>query len=468
VITQRFPFTTSFSASPKNDIVELRAGRHFRFDVDAVSAFCLGDLPARLVDLLRIASSFYVVDRLVKRRPKGTARTHCRAIGMGVAVLDGDFWKQGEVRDVIQEAVEFVSGDFWDIDFVQDSSSIYGSRRFLPDPYADSSPLVCLYSGGLDSAAGLAGRMSESPGRPVLPVHVWHQPRQGYLVRKQFKLLRCRFGVPVDPLIVRVAMMWNPPLHRTQEENTQRCRSFLFTSLGAIAAIMHGQRVVEVFESGIGAINLPLMAGMVGPMTTRSAHPKFLRLMSRLASLVADGEVEFRLPFFDKTKGEVVRNLVQVRLEDLARLSASCVHYPLRHSRYKQCGVCPACIFRRQAMVVAGIAELEGTYKHDFLGSPRRASRIPPKRLIHLKAFLLQVASLKNVFAGKPLPRSVVRHLLHTEVLADGCPQEAVSALLARNRDEWMDLAADGIRMGLGWARLLAAPRSEKQGVTHA
>jgi len=210
------------------------------------------------------------------------------------------------------------------------------------------------------------------------------------------------------------------------------------------------------------------MAGMVGPMTTKSAHPKFLRLMSRLASLIAEGEVEFRLPFFDRTKGEVVRRLAQAGLDELASVTASCVHYPLRHSQQKQCGVCPACVSRRQAIAVAGVAEPEETYKHDFLGSPGGARRILPKRLLHLKAFLMQVASLRDVCDGKPLPRTVARHLVSTEILADEYPREAVTALLARYRDEWMDLALDGNRKGLTWARLLAAPRPQEQGVTHA
>lgn len=190
--------------------------------------------------------------------------------------------------------------------------------------------------------------------------------------------------------------------------------------------------------------------------------------MSHLASLVADGEVEFRLPFFDRTKGEVVRTMAEAGLEELARQTASCVHYPLRHSQQKQCGVCPACVFRRQAMTVAGITEPDDTYKYDFMGSSGGTARIPSKGLLYLKAFLMQVASLKDACAGKSLPRSVARHLVSTEVLADGCPREAVTALLARYRDEWMDIASDGYRKGLAWSRLLAAPRLQKQGVTHA
>lgn len=467
MITQRFPFRMSFSPAPQDKAVEVHAGKHFRFDLDAVNSFCLGDLPARLVDFLRIASSLYIVDRLIKRRTKGGARKPSRSISLTVEVRDAGFWSKSEIRDAIHETVEFVSSDFWDIEFLQDTSPLCRTGRFLPDPYEGVSPLVCLYSGGLDSAAGLVTRMVECPGRPVAPVTVWHQPRQRRLVRKQLKILRSRLGTPIDPLIVKVAMMWKAFLDR-DEENTQRCRGFLFASLGAIAAIMHGQQVVEIFESGIGAINLPPMAGMVGAMTTKSAHPKFLRLMSRLASLVADGEIEFRLPFFDRTKGEIVRSMAETRLEELAHLTASCVHYPLRHSQQKQCGICPACVFRRQAMAVAGITEPANTYKYDFMGSPDEVNRILSKRLLNLKAFLMQVASLRDVCAGKSLPRSINRHLVGTEVLAIGDQPEAVIFLLARYRDEWMKIASDGNRKGLPWARLLAEPRPQKEGVIHA
>src|SRR5437870_3701967 len=104
MIIQRFPFSISFWSGPQPKTVDLRGGKHFRFDLDAVNTFCLEDLPARLVDLLRVASSFYVVDRLVKRRPKDGAQRPSRTIGAKVGVLDATFWNKAEVRDAIHEA----------------------------------------------------------------------------------------------------------------------------------------------------------------------------------------------------------------------------------------------------------------------------------------------------------------------------------------------------------------------------
>jgi 7-cyano-7-deazaguanine synthase in queuosine biosynthesis len=468
MITQRFPFNISFWAGSDPTTVNLRAGEHFRFDLDTLNRFCPEDLPARLVDFLRIASSIYVVDRLVKRRPNQRFNKPSRSIGLRISVFDAEFWRSCAVRDAIHEALDFVSGDFWDVEFVADTMSYYRRGRLFSSPSQGPSPLICLYSGGLDSVAGLAARIAQEPVRSVIPVTVWHQPRQRHLVREQLNIVRTKFSAVVDPLIVKVAMQWSAKLKRSLEEPSQRCRSFLFTTLGAIAAIIHGEQAIEVFESGVGAINLPLMAGMTGAKSTKSAHPKFLRLMSRLASLVAERDVEFCLPFQELTKGELVTNLRRNELEQLANLSASCVNYPQRHCKQKQCGVCPACILRRQAMATAGIVEPENAYEHDFLGYPQTESKIPAKRLQFLKAVLMQVAWLSGVESRGQLPSAFARHLISTEILGRNQLQEDLIELLVRYRDEWMVIASEAERKGHNWAKLLATHEPKMEGITNA
>jgi hypothetical protein len=105
----------------------------------------------------------------------------------------------------------------------------------------------------------------------------------------------------------------------------------LFAAAGAGAATLSGMLCVEVFETGVGAVKIPLMAGMLGSMATRSCHPEFLCRMSRRASIVTEREISFRLPFLQGIEGEVVRDLERAGLADLARLSISCVRYPLGH-----------------------------------------------------------------------------------------------------------------------------------------
>lgn len=314
--------------------------------------------------------------------------------------------------------------------------------------------------------------MNESPSRPVIPVTVWHQPGQRDLVQQHYAFLRDHYrgtgGTRIEPLIVKVAMMWKSVAEEKVRERSQRGRSFLFTALGAITAIMHGRRTIEMFESGVGAINLPLMAGMVGFKATRSSHPEFLRLMSKLASLVADRDVNFILPFADKTKGEVVQTLVGSGLQELAASTASCVGFPLRHSKQKQCGLCPACIFRRGSLRFAGIQEPEGAYKYDFLGPAERVNQLPEKRLAYLRAFLMQIARLRGIEDKDRLPPAFERHIVVTGIVLKGQSQKGVIQLLARYRDEWTEIASAARESGHAWARLLAPKRPETQGVTHA
>jgi len=191
---------------------------------------------------------------------------------------------------------------------------------------------------------------------------------------------------------------------------------------------------VEVFESGVGAVNLPLLAGMVGSKATRGSHPHFFRLMSRLVSLAAGREIVFHLPFLEKTKGEVVGQLAALGLQELARSTVSCVHYPLRERPHKQCGVCPACIFRRQAMLIGGIEE-----PGDFL-----------------KAFLLQVANLGALKSGSPVPERVRRHLFATNLVSRDESMAPFLRLLSRYRDEWLSIAAEGMEREWAWTNLLA------------
>ena len=450
------PFKIRVSEGQDGPCHELVSGKHFHFGLSAVGSQFWANPPPRLLDLLRVATSIYVVDRLAKRKRRCQQCRWFRSLKVSVAVSQPDFWQSQDVLGTLMECLDFLSEDNWELTFVKDDPPPV--ERFLPgeNPFLTNPPLVCLNSGGLDSAAGLAIRMAENPKRPVLPVTVRHQPNQKAAVQRQCNLLGKHFGVDIHPLFFKAAMLWTADLKRRKQEFSQRCRSILFAAVGGVVAAMSEVAAVEVFESGIGAINLPLLAGMVGSRATRGSHPCFFRLMSKLVSLAAGREIAFQLPFLEKTKGEVVTQLKALGLEDLARSTVSCVHYPLRERPHKQCGVCPACILRRQAMAVAGIEE-PGVYKYDLLGPVEAADAIPEDRLIYLKAILLQVANMGPLDPGSRVPDRVRRHLLATNVASREEGMAPFLGLLSRYRHEWLDIVAQGMEEpGWAWTNLLA------------
>ena len=178
------------------------------------------------------------------------------------------------------------------------------------------------------------------------------------------------------------------------------------------------------------------MAGMVGSKATKSSHPTFLRRFSALLGLVTERELSVELPHQYLTKAELVASLPNEQLEELAIRTVSCVHFPLRDSRAKQCGICPACIFRRQALLAAGIHEPGGKYKCDLFGESN--ARIPDKNLDALRAFLMQVDKLSSLDYCSECPDSLVSHLRSTRVVTGNCIPAEIISLYKRYRREWL------------------------------
>ncbi len=429
------------------------AGRRFLLKEEALCVGLRCDLPSRVRDLVRTGMAIYVVDRLWRRNRRSAAKGPSRDVELAVEVSDPDFWRSRPVTMALRRACELLSGDRWDISFSQPDHRQRCRQRFLNFPVPDN-PMVCLYSGGLDSAAGLATQLRNRRARTVV-VTADHQRGLGSTVRKQLAWLRRRYGRELHPVIVRTELL-KPP-RPAQQELTQRCRSLLFAALGGAAACASRASTVEVYENGVGAINLPLMAGMqVGGRSSRSSHPAFLRHMTDLVSLVAERPVSFELPFRDQTKAELVRSLREDGLERLARDTVSCAHYPLRErGPAKQCGVCAACIGRRQALITAGIEEPAERYLYDLFADPAALAAVPSEKLDFLRATIMQLTVLSDLGTAAPLPGLVRRQIFGTGIARNGESVEDWTGVLVRYREEWLKLLTRARSRGLHWGNWL-------------
>jgi len=149
-------------------------------------------------------------------------------------------------------------------------------------------------------------------------------------------------------------------------EDTQRARSFLFTSLAAVGARLDGsKRIVVMAENGQFAIHLPLSEARVGSFSTHTAHPKFLVEMQMiLRSLFGCGDIEVVNPFVHRTKAEVVK-LIPPALRSQIKDSSSCWRAS-RLSKHSHCGECVPCLCRRIALEFNGIKIPE--YERNLLG----------------------------------------------------------------------------------------------------
>ncbi len=299
------------------------------------------------------------------------------------------------------------------------------------------------------------------PGRTFIPVTVRHQLQREKVVRDHYQML-IESGLTtiadLQPFQVG-AFIKNKAIKREfgvrLREVTHRCRPILFMSAAGLVANSVAAEQVEVYESGVGSVNLPLASGPADHRTTRSTHPNFLRLISDLVSHVSDASIRYVLPFSDKTKAEMVARVKELGLEDLAKRSVSCIEHPIRRGG-RQCGHCPACVYRRQAMMVAGIQEDRDAYKVDLF-SPS-LSALPDKYLKWIRAFHQQAARLSEL-DGNRVPFFFRTYLFATEAVATDAELKPHVEVYRRYRREWKTLIADARQRGLPWiapARSLA------------
>jgi 7-cyano-7-deazaguanine synthase in queuosine biosynthesis len=429
---------------PQHASRALIPGVHYRLKSEALFEPLRSDGPPKVSDLLAIAAAVYSIDRLVKRSYQCALRGPGRVLHVRARVAAPAFWT--DHADHLREVLAVLSGDQWTFEFEQGQIPQWQSSMLKVQD------TICLYSGGLDSLAGLAYRLAETSGC-ITSVTMLHVGRQRARVKAHIDGLNAHYGARVFPVLVPMALISPPRLD--DQELSQRCRGFIFASLGIGAAAALGAKRIEVYENGVGALNVPLMFGMsVGGRTTKGCHPRFMELMSELASAVLDREVSFVLPHEFRTKGELVSVLRPRDLQALAVKSFSCIHTsPRVAGEPKHCGFCPACIGRRQAFLAGGVEDDCAGYKADLL-NPGDVDRLRSDDLSFLKATLMQVSLLAQTPEG--LPAQFEHYFRSSRVpLQNGSGWTRHSAMLQRYRSEWESLARIASDRGVSWSRWL-------------
>ena len=156
----------------------------------------------------------------------------------------------------------------------------------------------------------------------------------------------------------------------------------------------------------------------------------------------------------------VLEHLSDHGLETTALQSVSCARLPRRFG-YRQCGVCAACITRRQALAVAGIREPQGEYEFDIFSRGR--SQIPPiTKQEDLKAVLNQVLDFGAIGPSLLLTPRLKQWLLGTGIIAREQDAKPWLAVLWRYHCEWLRLAQAHRGAAVSWAERLLEHDNER------
>jgi 7-cyano-7-deazaguanine synthase in queuosine biosynthesis len=321
-------------------------------------------LPALAADLLEISACIHAIDRLVPRlterqRPSGTV--WARSLWADIPVREPDRWRQQ--IPLLSELLRWLTDDVWALEFSQLQSGagvLDTPQEFLFDTVpADAMPV--LFSGGLDSAAGLALELLHGDAVGI-SVHT-----NGWMCGVQRRVLAALNEASHHecvPLRYRVSV-------RDSTEPSQRSRGLLFLAAGVATAWAVHRDYLRVFENGIGAVNLPYLRSQQGAEATKSVHPLTLRLVQELASAVRERTFVIDAPAMALTKAELLR-LAPPAAHKALGLTVSCdVGFAARVPEHRACGACTSCLLRLQALTAAGLAGLLPMDIHERRGHDR-------------------------------------------------------------------------------------------------
>ena len=331
---------------------QLRLGFDAHLDGLAVVHRLARDLPPNAADFIEIAAMAYAADRLAPRpadRDLNDGSDWGRRIWLQVPVRDPDRWTA--VAGRLAEFAGWLTHDHWSFEFTHLESG-YGALDNAQGVLFDTVPegaSPALFSGGLDSALGLARDLQA--GEPVA-VSVHTNNRMQAVQRNLLRSIGGGGGRCMH-------LQYRVSLHERDQETSQRTRGLLFLAVGIGTAWGIGQDRLRVFENGIGAINLPYLRSQHGPHATRSMHPRALWLAEELATAVSGRPFRIEAPFLPYTKAEAVRTVGE--LDALAAATAvSCdTGFAARVPGVSHCGRCTSCLLRRQALIAAGRADAD-------------------------------------------------------------------------------------------------------------
>jgi 7-cyano-7-deazaguanine synthase in queuosine biosynthesis len=334
-----------------------------RFTLDLIS------IPNRTLDLLEIAAYLYAADRKTPRGRADQLEYHAwsRRFRFRIKVRDADFWNQQEVGKALSSALTFLTGDSaFDFEFEEGHSTPPASLfddTTPTRPDASRRSRVALFSGGLDSLSGVVDALATTSDRLFLVSHKSHS-RTYRTQRALLDEMQCRYPNRIEHYAFECQLSGSRAV-----DETQRARSFLYCSIAYALAEAKDMREFFVYENGVTGINLRRREDLMAARASRTTHPRALHLIEELFGMIAGQRYTIHTPLREKTKADVIADLVRHGGEDLIPLSVSCSRSIAQAGTATHCGHCFQCIDRRLGMYAARAEDHDdpGKYAVDIL-----------------------------------------------------------------------------------------------------
>lgn len=336
-------------------------GQEYFADYESLASAFAQRFSPRYGDWLELAIAIYLADRFAPRRDPRFRKDlvhRRRKIRLQVAVLDLPFWRSDKTSELLQETLWPLTEDAWQFDFVKRETPLAPcTQQFLFDFSANVPTRVALFSGGLDSFAGVAFQLQHWPSLHVFVSGVTHG-RMHVGQHRQMALFRSASAADICHVQVWYGLR-EKKIRDATAERSQRSRAFIHVTLGAVAALLAGSDELYMYENGFGALNLPFDATQVGIETSKAASPVFHRAMERFIESFSGASFKIVSPFQFLTKAQALRAAGVDKFAEASAETFSCDRFPDWHEGRPQCGICASCVLRRLSLEASGLSSFD-------------------------------------------------------------------------------------------------------------
>lgn len=423
------------SVRPRKGALACELDRNISFDTEILQSFSSTNWQAVVYDALVVAAAVEFCDRSLGR----SAMNWGRRFQVRIPVHDPDRWSDRSLTRALVDAINLLTGDDWNFEFRARKAAVATHAQNRME-FPNDAEAVIAYSEGMDSQA-VDGLMRKRFGHRLVRVRVGTKRRD----------------IPRKAYVPFAAVPYKVMLDGNNAETSARSRGFKFGLVSAIAAYLINASAVIMPESGQGSLAPAILPVGQGYADYRN-HPLFTVLMEKFVGVLFGHRLRYRFPQIWATKGETLREFIDNCGEGAANWAAtrSCWQQARQASvsgRWRQCGICAACMLRRLSVHAAGLTEPRETYVWETLKAPhfedgaaKEFNNITPALreyalagVLHLEHFSLIRGSTQHDLLKRRVSSELARSLAE--------PQAAVAAgldrLLQQHAAEWSAFTND-------------------------
>ena len=325
-------------------------------------------LPDRVLDLLELASYIFGLDRCISRGRADSIEYHTwsRAITLKQKVRDFSFWNSKQTKEALSDVLTFMLGDsefnlLFEAGHNTPPVDLFDESDF--HIFEDGSPIdVTLFSGGIDSLAGALDLLANSKNRIILASH-----QSNNSIKKTqngiIDALKKKYPNRISHYHFRCHLQ-----NQRATDETQRSRSFLFSSIAYALSSAYNQSSFYVFENGITSLNFRRREDLANSRASRTTHPQTIKKLERFFCLLHEGNFSIKHPYLFQTKSDIIEKISSSSPE-LISSTVSCTRTNFMKGETTHCGECFQCIDRRLSAFARNLQNYDhrGLYQFDIL-----------------------------------------------------------------------------------------------------